>query len=97
MSRTRSRLRKLEAATSGPRKVRIIWSNTSDEREWDQQIAEMIASGEARATDEFLRVGWLPPGKAEGAGAGAAAGSLKAAKDAVGYPRTALQVKRVQS
>ena len=43
----RTRLRKLEAATSGPRTVRIVWSNTSDEREWDQQIAEMIARGQA--------------------------------------------------
>jgi hypothetical protein len=61
MSRTRSRLRKLEAAASGPRKVRIVWSQTSDEREWDQQIAEMIDSGRARADDKFMRVGWLPP------------------------------------
>jgi hypothetical protein len=61
MSRITTRLRRLEAATSGPRQVRIAWSNTSDERQWDQQIAEMIASGEARATDEFLRIGWLPP------------------------------------
>ena len=61
MSRTRSRLRKLEAAASGPRKVRIVWSNTSDEREWDQRIAEMIARGTASPTDEFLRIGWLPP------------------------------------
>ena len=61
MSRTTTRLRRLEAATSRPRQVRIVWSNTSDEREWDQQIAEMIASGEAQDTDEFMRVGWLPP------------------------------------
>ena len=61
MSRITTRLRKLEAATSGPRKVRIVWSNTSDEREWDQQIAEMIASGEASPSDEFMRIGWLPP------------------------------------
>jgi hypothetical protein len=61
MSRTRSRLRKLEAAASGPRKVRIVWSNTSDKREWNQQIAEMIDSGRARADDTFMRVGWLPP------------------------------------
>jgi hypothetical protein len=61
MSRTRSRLRKFEAAASGPRKGRIVWSNTSDEREWDQQIAEMIARGEANVSDEFMRIGWLPP------------------------------------
>ena len=61
MSRIQQRLRKLEAARSGRPKVRIVWSNTSDEREWDQQIAEMIASGEASPSDEFMRVGWLPP------------------------------------
>ncbi len=61
MRRMTTRLRKLEAATSGPRQVRFVWSNTSDEREWDQQIAEMIASGEAQATDEFMRIGWMPP------------------------------------
>ena len=61
MSRITTRLRKLEAAMSGPRQVRIVWSNTSDEREWDQQIAEMIASGEAQAADEFIRIGWMPP------------------------------------
>ena len=61
MSRITTRLRKLEAAASGPRQVRFVWSNTSDEREWDQQIAEMIASGEAQATDEFIRIGWMPP------------------------------------
>ena len=54
MSRITTRLRRLEAATSGPRQVRIVWSNTSDEREWDQQIAEMIASGRAQPTDEFM-------------------------------------------
>ena len=61
MSRITTRLRRLEAATSGPRKVRIVWSNTSDEREWDQQIAEMIDNGRARAGDEFLRIGWKLP------------------------------------
>jgi hypothetical protein len=33
----------------------------SDEREWDREIARMIACGEAQATNEFMRVGWLPP------------------------------------
>ena len=61
MSRITTRLRKLEAATSGPRRVRIVWSNTSDKREWDQQIAAMIASGRASPSDEFMRVGWLLP------------------------------------
>ena len=66
MSRTTTRLRRLEAASSGPQKVRIVWSTTSDEREWDQQIAEMIASGEASPSDAFMRVGWLPPQKSAG-------------------------------
>ena len=61
MNRIRARLRKLEAAAGEQRPVRIVWSNTSDEHEWDHQIAEMIASGEAQATDEFMRVGWLAP------------------------------------
>ena len=61
MSRITTRLRRLEAATSGPRKVRIVWSNTSDEREWDRQIAEMIDSGAASPNDEFMCIGWLPP------------------------------------
>ena len=55
------RLWRLEAATSGPRKVRIVWSNTSDSAEWERQIAELIAGGRAKPTDEFLRIGWLPP------------------------------------
>jgi hypothetical protein len=60
MSPITTRLRRLEAAASGPRQVRVVWSNTSDESEWDEQIARMIDSGEAQATDEFMRVGWLP-------------------------------------
>ena len=63
MSRFRARLRKLEAAAGEQRPVRIVWSNTSDEHEWDRLIAEMIARGEAQATDEFMRVGWMPPQK----------------------------------
>jgi hypothetical protein len=61
MSRITTRLRRLEAAMSGPRQVRIVWSNTSDPAEWDRQIAEMIASGRASPSDEFMRVGWLLP------------------------------------
>jgi hypothetical protein len=61
MSRTTTRLRRLEAAMSGPRKVRIVWSNTSDERECDRKKAQMIASGEASPNDEFMCIGWLPP------------------------------------
>ena len=60
-SRIEQRLRKLEAETNGPPRVRIVWSDTSDEAEWDRQIAEMIDSGEASPSDEFMRVGWLAP------------------------------------
>ena len=56
------RLRKLEAANDGPRRVRIVFSATSDEADWDTQIAEMIRSGQASADDEFMRIGWLPAG-----------------------------------
>jgi hypothetical protein len=42
------RLRKLEVASSGPPRLRIVWSNTSDPAEWDHQIDERIARGEAR-------------------------------------------------
>jgi hypothetical protein len=61
MSRTRTRLRKLEAETCPRRPLRIVWSNTSDPAEWDQRIAAMIASGQASPDDEFMRIGWLPP------------------------------------
>jgi hypothetical protein len=57
--RTDQRLRKLEAETRGPRPVRIVWSNTSDPAEWDRRIAEMIASGRASPSDEFMRIGWM--------------------------------------
>ncbi len=59
MSRIQLRLRKLEAVASGPRQVRVVWSNTSDPAEWERQIAEMIASGSARPSDAFMRIGWL--------------------------------------
>jgi hypothetical protein len=61
MSRITTRLRKLEAATCPRRPLRIVWSRTSDPAEWDRRIAEMIASGEAEAGDEFMRIGWIPP------------------------------------
>jgi hypothetical protein len=61
MSRTTTRLRRLEAAMRGPRQVRIVWSNTSDPAEWDRKTAEMIARGEASPNDEFMCIGWLPP------------------------------------
>jgi hypothetical protein len=54
------RLRKLEAANDGPQRLRIVFSMTSDEADWDRQIAEMISSGQASADDEFMRVGWMP-------------------------------------
>ena len=71
------RLRKLEAAASGPRQVRIVWSNTSDEREWDRKIAEMIANGEAQATNEFMRVGWLSPLAPDSEGCGPVSDHLR--------------------
>ena len=61
MSRIRTRLRKLEAETCPRRPLRIVWSTTSDKDEWDRKTAEMIARGEASPSDEFLRIGWLPP------------------------------------
>jgi hypothetical protein len=53
------RLRKLEAANDGPQRLRIVFSATSDEAEWDRQIAEMIRSGQARAGDKFMRIAWM--------------------------------------
>jgi hypothetical protein len=60
-SKIEQRLRKLEVAASGPPLVRVVWSDTSDAHDWDRQIADMIASGEASPSDEFMRVGWMPP------------------------------------
>ncbi len=58
MTRTiETRLTKLEAAAPS-RPVRMVWSDTSDGAEWDRKIAELIADGQAKATDEFLRIGW---------------------------------------
>jgi hypothetical protein len=53
------RLRKLEAANDGPQRLRIVFSMTSDEAEWNGQIADMITSGQASADDEFMRIGWM--------------------------------------
>ncbi len=53
-----TRLTKLEAAAPS-RPTRIVWSDTSDPAEWDRLIAELIALGEAKPSDEFLRVGWM--------------------------------------
>ena len=54
------RLRKLEADNrTGP--VRMVWSDQSDPTEWDQKIAEMIASGQASQSDEFMRIGRALP------------------------------------
>src|SRR4051794_4782028 len=41
------------------KRVRWVWSNTSDPAEWDRKIAALIASGQASADDEFLKFGWL--------------------------------------
>jgi hypothetical protein len=54
------RLRKLELGSTEPRRLRIVFSVTSDEADWDHQIADMISSGQASAEDEFMRIGWLP-------------------------------------
>jgi hypothetical protein len=56
------RLRKLEAANDGPQRLRIVFSATSDEADWDNQIADMIRSGQASADDECMRIGWMPEG-----------------------------------
>jgi hypothetical protein len=52
------RLRKLEADTR-TRRVRIVWSDKSDPAEWDRRISEIIASGQASPSDEFMRIGWV--------------------------------------
>jgi hypothetical protein len=54
------RLRKLELGTNEPRRLRFVFSATSDEADWDSQIAEMIRTGQACAEDEFMRIGWMP-------------------------------------
>jgi DNA-binding transcriptional regulator/RsmH inhibitor MraZ len=52
------RLRKLELGSTEPRRLQIVFSTTSDEADWDSQIADLISSGHASAADEFLRIGW---------------------------------------
>jgi len=55
------RLRKLEAnAPSKP--VRLVFSSTSDEAEWERAIAALIASGRASRDDRFVRIGWIRQG-----------------------------------
>ena len=54
-----TRLAKLEAAAP-PRTLRIVWSDSSDLEEWDRTIAELIANGTAKQSDDFLRIGWTP-------------------------------------
>jgi hypothetical protein len=54
------RLRKLEAANDGAHPLRIVFSATSDQADWDGQIAAMISSGQASTDDEFMRIGWMP-------------------------------------
>jgi hypothetical protein len=62
---TEQRLRKLEA-DARTRPVRMVWSDTSDPVEWDRRISEMVATGQARTTDEFMRIGWIAPIKRRG-------------------------------
>jgi hypothetical protein len=54
-----TRLRKLEANAPAKR-MRYVFSMTSDRAEWDREIAAMIASGRAAPGDEFVRFGWVP-------------------------------------
>jgi hypothetical protein len=54
------RLRKLEAGSIETRRLRIVFSTTSDEADWDGQIADLISRGQASADDEFMRLGWMP-------------------------------------
>jgi hypothetical protein len=58
--RIEQRLRKLELGTTVPRRLRIVFSATSDEADWDSQIAAMIRKGQASPEDEFMRIGWMP-------------------------------------
>jgi hypothetical protein len=53
------RLRKLEAANDEGRRLRFVFSATSDEADWDRKIAGMVRSGQASADDEFMRIGWM--------------------------------------
>ncbi len=56
---TETRLRKLEANMPAKR-VRFVFSATSDPAEWEREIAALIASGRASADDDLVRVGWIP-------------------------------------
>src|SRR3954471_1630248 len=51
-----TRLRKLEANAPAKR-VRYVFSMTSDPAEWDREVASLIANRKANACDEFVRVG----------------------------------------
>ena len=53
-----TRLRKLEA-NSPAKRVRYVFSMTSDPAEWEREIAALIASGRVAPGDEFMRLGWL--------------------------------------
>jgi hypothetical protein len=56
------RLRKLEAANDGPQRLHIVFSMTSDEADWDAQIADMIESGPAALRmSSCASAGWLMP------------------------------------
>ena len=62
MNRTvESRLRKLEANAPAKR-VRYVFSMTSDPMEREREIAALIERGEASPADQCVRVGWGPAG-----------------------------------
>jgi hypothetical protein len=54
-----SELARGELGSTEPGRLRIVFSATSDEAEWDSQIAEMISSGHAGPDDEFMCIGWM--------------------------------------
>jgi hypothetical protein len=61
MNRTvEARLRRLEASAPAKR-VRLVFSTTSNEAEWDREIAVMITSGWASKDDQFVGIGWMVP------------------------------------
>jgi hypothetical protein len=41
-----------------------VFSVTSEEADWDGQIADLIRSGKASVEDEFMRIGWMPENRA---------------------------------
>jgi hypothetical protein len=57
--RIEHRLRKLELGSTEPRPLRFVFSASSDDVDWNSQIADMISSGQASADDEFVGIGWV--------------------------------------